>query len=469
MQLQLHHSDCQSAFMTLQRSPEELSTSSPVTLFPQIPLDTELAEATLEAQKKAAYWLRFGREDERRFQVFYGKTSLLFSRATLVLAILGYIVFGFADLWSLPISYPKAWLIRYAVICPIYLLVVALSFRSKWSRSIPRLTGITHVIGGLGLMAIMTIALPSEVGHRMYFLGLVFVILAIHLSRLRFGYATAFGWTMMLGYGALGIWTSTMLHSSSETAFLIGNLFYLGFMNIAGMFVSYILEVSARIEFLQRRALAYEKQRSERLLFSILPQKIAKRLTQNRSTIAQEYPMASILFADIVNFTPLSEKLTPTELISLLNELFSEFDRLVERHGIEKIKTIGDCYMAAAGVPVPREDHAEAIAALALDLVRYMNHFAKRYHYPINLRIGIHSGGVVAGVIGQQKLMYDLWGDTVNTASRMESHGEVGKIQISRATYDLVSHAFICESKGEIEVKGKGRLETWHLLAKRSP
>jgi adenylate cyclase len=456
--------------MTLQSSPEECSKSSqhPVTLFPQIPLDTELVEATLEAQKKAAYWLRFGREDERRFQVFYGKTSLLFSRATLVLAIIGYVLFGFADLWSLPISYPKAWLIRYAVICPIYLLVVALSFRSKGSRSIPRLTGITHVIGGLGLMAIMTIALPSEVGHRMYFLGLVFVILAIHLSRLRFGYATALGWTMMLGYAALGIWKSAMLHSPSETAFLIGNLFYLSFMNIAGMFVSYILEVSARIEFLQRRALAYEKQRSERLLFSILPQKIAKRLTQNRSTIAQEYPMASILFADIVNFTPLSEKLTPTELISLLNELFSEFDRLVERHGIEKIKTIGDCYMAAAGVPVPREDHAEAIAALAIDLVRYINHFTNRYHYPINLRIGIHSGSVVAGVIGQQKLMYDLWGDTVNTASRMESHGEVGKIQISRATYDLINHAFICESQGEIEVKGKGRLETWHLLAKRS-
>jgi hypothetical protein len=145
--------------MTLQSSPEEFSKSSqhPVTLFPQIPLDTELVETTLEAQKKAAYWLRFAREDERRFQVFYGKTSLLFSRATLGLAIIGYVLFGFADLWSLPISYPKAWLIRYAVICPIYGLVVALSFRSKWSRSIPRLTGITHVMGGLGLMAIMTI------------------------------------------------------------------------------------------------------------------------------------------------------------------------------------------------------------------------------------------------------------------------------------------------------------------------
>ncbi len=455
--------------MTIQSSPGELPKSNqPVTIFPQIPLDPEMVEASLDAQIASAYRLRFVREDERRFQVFYNKTSLLFSRATLAVAIVGYIIFGWADLWSLPVTYPTAWFIRYALICPIYAVVLYLSFRSKGARNIPKFAGLTHVIGVLGLMAIMAIALPSEVGHRMYFLGLVFVILAVHFSRLRFSYATLLGLTMLLAYAALGVWKLTLLKSSNETAFFIGNLFYLSFMNIAGMFVSYILEVSARIEFLQRRALAYEKQRSESLLFSILPQKIAKRLTQNRSTIAQEYPMASILFADIVNFTPLSEKLTPTELISLLNELFSEFDRLVNRHGVEKIKTIGDCYMAAAGVPVPREDHAEAIAALAIDLVRYINHFTKRYYYPINLRIGIHSGSVVAGVIGQQKLMYDLWGDTVNTASRMESHCEVGKIQISRATYDLVSHAFICEAQGEIEVKGKGKLETWHLLARRS-
>lgn len=441
--------------------------SQPVTIFPQMP-NHDLGESSLDSQTTLAYRLNFAKEDERRFQVFYGKTSLLFSRATLVVALVGYIVFGLADLWSLPITHPQAWLIRYTLITPLYALVVGCSFQKKWSKEIPKWAGLTHLLGGLGLMIIMTIALPSESGHRMYFLGLVFVLLAIHFSRLRFSYATFLGWMLLALYAALGFWKVMILKSSTEMAFLIGNLFYLSFMNIAGMFVSYILEVSARIEFLQRQALAYEKQRSESLLFSILPQKIAKRLTQNRSTIAQEYPMASILFADIVNFTPLSERLTPTELISLLNELFSEFDRLVENHGIEKIKTIGDCYMAASGVPVPRRDHAEAIASLAIDLVRFMNQFAKRCNYPINLRIGIHSGGVVAGVIGQQKLMYDLWGDTVNTASRMESHGEVGKIQISRATYELVRDSFICEPQGEIEVKGKGKLETWHLLAKRS-
>ena len=455
--------------MTIQTSQEsaEQGHQLPITLFSQLPIDSEMTELSLEAKIQTAYRLRFPREDERLFQVFYSKTSLVFSRATLLVAIVGYIVFGLADFWSLPVTYPKAWFIRYALICPVYTVVWALSFRVKWSKLIPKLAGMTHLFGAVGLMVIMAIALPSEVAHRMYFLGLVFLILAVHFSRLRFRYATFLGWTMMFVYTLLVVSKAVVLQSSTETIFLIGNLFYLSFMNVAGMFVSYMLEASARIEFLQRQALAYEKQRSESLLFSILPRKIAKRLTQNRGTIAQEYPIASILFADIANFTPLSEKLTPTELITLLNELFSEFDRLVEHHGVEKIKTIGDCYMVASGVPNPRIDHAQAIASLAIDLVRYMNNFAQKYRYPINLRIGIHSGGVVAGVIGQQKLMYDLWGDTVNTASRMESHGEVGKIQISRATYDLLGNEFICESQGEIDVKGKGKLETWHLIAKR--
>jgi class 3 adenylate cyclase len=455
--------------MTTQTSQESSGQANqlPVTLFSQLPVDNEITELSLEAQIKTAYRLRFPGEDERRFQVFYSKISLLFSRVTLLVAIVGYIVFGLADLWSLPITYPKAWFIRYALICPLYTVVWALSFQVKWSKLIPKLAGMTHLFGAVGLMAIMAIALPSEVGHSMYFLGLVFVILAVHFSRLRFGYATFLGWTMMLFYTGFGIWKAMVLQSSAETAFLIGNVFYLSFMNIAGMFISYILEVSARIEFLQRQALDHEKQRSESLLFSILPQKIAKRLTQSRGTIAQQYPVTSILFADIANFTPLSEKLTPTELIMLLNEVFSEFDRLVEHYGVEKIKTIGDCYMVASGVPNPRPDHAQAIAFLAIDLIRYINNFAQKYRYPINLRIGIHSGTVVAGVIGQQKLMYDLWGDTVNTASRMESHGEVGKIQISRATYDLLGNEFICEPQGEIDVKGKGKLETWHLIAKR--
>jgi len=173
--------------MTIQTSQgsSEEGHQLPITLFSQLPIDSEITELSVEAKIQTAYRLRFPREDERLFQVFYGKTSLLFSRATLLVAIVGYIVFGLADLWSLPVTYPKAWFIRYALICPVYTVVWALSFRVKWSKLIPKLAGMTHLFGAVGLIAIMAIALPSEVGHRMYFLGLVFVILAVHFSRLR--------------------------------------------------------------------------------------------------------------------------------------------------------------------------------------------------------------------------------------------------------------------------------------------
>nr|WP_242041988.1 adenylate/guanylate cyclase domain-containing protein [Alkalinema sp. FACHB-956] len=232
------------------------------------------------------------------------------------------------------------------------------------------------------------------------------------------------------------------------------------------MLVGYLLEVSARIDFLQRRALAYEKRKSESLLLNILPQSIAARLKQDPSTIAQEYAIASILFADIVNFTPLSSQLSPTELVNLLDEMFSHFDQLVEQYGLEKIKTIGDCYMVASGVPTPREDHAEALAHLALDMLHYLKSFAQQTGYPVNLRIGIHTGSVVAGVIGRKKFLYDLWGDTVNTASRMESHGEPGCVQISQTTYEYLASHFICQSQGSIVVKGKGPMEVWHLVGR---
>ncbi len=444
----------------------------PVTLFPQLSSSNSLLDLNLDQLLSDAYRLKFPRDEERRFKLAHNKISILFIRAIVSASIVGYALFGIVDMWSLPITHPKAWVIRYGIICPIYSLVLYLSFQPKFQRSISQLAGIAHLLGGLGLVLIMAIALPTEPGHRLYFLGLIFVILGIHFSRLKFSYASSLGWIITFAYIAIAYLNFGRVgesNPSSEIGFLVGNFFYLAFMNIAGMFVSYMLEVSARSEFLQRRALAYEKRKSESLLFSILPQKIAKRLTQNRGTIAQEYPIASILFADIVNFTPLSERLTATELITLLNDLFSEFDQLVAHYGLEKIKTIGDCYMVAAGVPTPRLDHADAISELALDMVRYINQFAQQYQYPINLRIGIHSGSVVAGVIGRQKFMYDLWGDTVNTASRMESHGEVGKIQISHQTYKLLSPHFLCEAQGSIAIKGKGNMETWHLIAKRKP
>ena len=210
-----------------------------------------------------------------------------------------------------------------------------------------------------------------------------------------------------------------------------------------------------------------EQARAESLLLNILPRSIAERLKAETRTIADQFSSASILFADVVDFTPLAERLPPAEVVGMLDDLFSHFDALAERYGLEKIKTIGDCYMVAAGVPSPRPDHASALALMALDMQAAMRSVDEVGHLGLELRVGINSGPVVAGVIGRKRFLYDLWGDAVNTASRMESHGTSGRIQITRATKELLEDEFVCEPRGTISVKGKGEIEAWYLVGRR--
>jgi adenylate cyclase len=214
-------------------------------------------------------------------------------------------------------------------------------------------------------------------------------------------------------------------------------------------------------------ALRVEQAKAENLLLNILPRSIADRLKAQTQPIADQFESASILFADVVDFTPWSERLPPAEVVGYLDHLFSHFDGLAERYGLEKIKTIGDCYMVAAGVPTPRPDHARALAFMALDMLDAMRTADQVAHLGLELRVGINSGPVVAGVIGRKRFLYDLWGDAVNTASRMESHGTPGRIQITRATYELLADEFEFEPRGTIAIKGKGEIETWHLLCPR--
>ncbi len=199
------------------------------------------------------------------------------------------------------------------------------------------------------------------------------------------------------------------------------------------------------------------------LLLNVFPKEVATLLKKKHQVIATTYDNISVLFADLAGFTNLSAQMKPDEVAQLLNEVFTCFDQLIDKYGIEKIKTIGDCYMAAAGVPQPRPDHAEVIARAALDMRTYLetHKFCDRH---LQFRIGINSGPVVAGVIGRKKFIYDIWGDTVNTASRMESHGAPNCIQISKATHDLIRDKFTCAPKREIEVKDKGVMEVWYLL-----
>ncbi|MEG5136557.1 MULTISPECIES: adenylate/guanylate cyclase domain-containing protein [unclassified Microcoleus] len=214
-------------------------------------------------------------------------------------------------------------------------------------------------------------------------------------------------------------------------------------------------------------ALRVQQEQSERLLLNILPEEIANRLKQGDSTIADTFADVTVLFADIVGFTQLSARVSPTELVALLNDIFSTFDNLAERHGLEKIKTIGDAYMVVGGLPIPRPDHAEAIAEMAIDMQEAIIDFSKTQNQHLSIRIGINTGPVVAGVIGIKKFIYDLWGDTVNTASRMESHGLPGSIHVTATTYQQLQDKYVFESRGAIEVKGKGKMTTYLLQCRK--
>jgi len=228
----------------------------------------------------------------------------------------------------------------------------------------------------------------------------------------------------------------------------------------------YLYERLAKAEFKARRALEAERERSERLLLNILPPPIAERLKQDPQTIADSFAEVTVLFADIVGFTELSSRISPTELVRLLNEIFSRFDHLVERHSLEKIKTIGDAYMVVGGLPESHVDHAQAIVEMGLDMQQALVEFNLKKDRDFQIRIGISTGLVVAGVIGWKKFAYDLWGDTVNTASRMESHGIPGCIQVSESTYERLKGLYVFEERGEIEIKGKGKMKAYLLKGK---
>jgi class 3 adenylate cyclase len=226
-----------------------------------------------------------------------------------------------------------------------------------------------------------------------------------------------------------------------------------------------ISEITARK--VAREAVRYLHEQSEQLLLNILPEPIAERLKQYPSIIADSFEEVSVLFADIVGFTEFSAKTSPKELVIALNLIFSKFDQLAERHGLEKIKTIGDSYMVVAGLPSPHPAHASAIAQMALDMQAEMINVANQTGEAFKLRIGINSGPVVAGVIGIKKFFYDLWGDTVNVASRMESQGVDGAIQVTEATYELLRNKYLFEERGVISVKGKGDMTVYLLTGKK--
>lgn len=300
------------------------------------------------------------------------------------------------------------------------------------------------------------------------------------------GFAASSGvilWSLLAPFAAIAFsspvqaraWFAAYLGSLVATAALTGivrpvpadlpeglHLAFLG-MNIGAVsLLGFLLMAS----FAQQREDA--QRRADALLLNILPHRVADLLKARHQRIAEQIEATTILFADVVDFTPMSARLQPAEVVDLLDEVFTGFDDLADRYGLEKIKTIGDCYMVAAGVPVPRDDHAHAAADMALAMCEMVDRLQRDDGSSLQLRIGINSGPVVAGVIGRKRFIYDLWGDVVNTASRMESHGAPGRIQITASTHALLADAFECVPRGRVEVKGKGEVEAWFLLGRRS-
>jgi adenylate cyclase len=241
-------------------------------------------------------------------------------------------------------------------------------------------------------------------------------------------------------------------------------------------FAALVLTASTYVFFtfyqnlMNRRKLEKElkerREESEKLLLNILPSPIAEQLKQKNETIAEHFPEVTVLFADLVGFTEASASMSPIEMVKLLNQIFSMFDRLAEEHGLEKIKTIGDAYMVVGGIPYHRQDHAEAIADMAIDMQIALQKLNAKTGQSFQMRLGINTGPVIAGVIGIKKFIYDLWGDTVNIASRMESHGEAEQIQVTEATYLRLYKKYAFEERGEIYVKGKGRMTTYWLRSR---
>ncbi len=275
--------------------------------------------------------------------------------------------------------------------------------------------------------------------------------------------AAARALAMVLWLGEFGLLTALQIADPASVTYYptarIGYIDMAFSVSIVALFlIGYIAILSYNLERRRRQA--------DQLLLNILPRSIAEQLEYAPDRIVAEHvPSASVLFADLAGFTPLSAGMAAADVVQLLNEVFSAFDHLVEQRGLEKIKTIGDCYMVAAGVPEPRADHASILVDLALAM---QDCVAGRLFMgnDLRFRIGISSGPLVAGVIGRKKFIYDLWGDTVNTASRMESHGIGGRIQVTESTHSLIRSAFCCEPRGMIPVKGKGDMPTWFVLSR---
>jgi guanylate cyclase len=368
------------------------------------------------------------------------------------LVLVLYTAFGLLDPWIVPEIVRQAWLIRGLILALCAALILATRTR-LFARAHQLLLLSLPLLGGLGILAIMSAS--GETGRLLYYVGLILAIMwTLLFADLRFPLALGASVYLVAGYELIALVISPL-----PLPVVVNNTFFLSGALMMAAFSGYTRERAERVNFRQSLVIG-RSGASRKLLLNILPGRSGAAEIQRRHR-GPQLREASILFADIVGFTTLSARMGAEETVGLLNRVFSFFDSLVDKYEVEKIRTIGDNYMVVAGVPRPCPDHAAALAAMALEMRDYAATL------PLELRIGLASGPVVAGVIGRKKFQYDVWGEAVNTASRMESHGLPGQIQVTAAAHELIRGGFLCRHRGRISVKGIGPMDTWLLLGRR--
>lgn len=407
------------------------------------------------------------RDAERDFRHFYDRENGSFIRIGVGMSIVGWLT----SLFYIGVYY-KSYFTESALVIllglfPFLILMIVSTYSDRWVPYYQRLSAFASLLAGFMAIYLMLLRI-GDLMFAIFFLASV-VYYAFFLLRIRVALAIP----VTLCY--VVVWQIVVLFVADTSAQL--KLFGTGLwtIEISAILGGRAFESASRRIFAQNRTiqkqqvdLQREMDRSERLLLNILPAEIAERLKAGEEVIADRYESASVLFADIVDFTVLSGALSAEETVRMLNDVFSEFDSLVERHGFEKIKTIGDAYMVVAGVPRPRRDHATGLAAFALEMLTILEELNSRTDRQLQIRIGMNSGPLVAGVIGRQKFLFDLWGDTVNVASRMEAYGTPGRVQLTKATRELVCEQYGCDARGTIDIKGKGPMECYYLTGDKS-
>jgi class 3 adenylate cyclase len=405
---------------------------------------------------------------EAEFQAEQFESSVTrFIRFSVGLTSVAFLAYGLHDAYVVPEVARRAWEIRYGAFTPVAAAVLALTFAPAY----PRMHSAAMLVFGLTVnLVVMWIgALSPGPGFFIYTgYSILFVTLGPFVARM--SVVTQLAYTA-LSMAMFAAFASEVSRPPVPVAVSIGGT--LGAMGVIGALVARQLEVQARELFLQRRTiraqlaeLVAERAKSDALLLNILPADVAARLKENGKSIADGFSDVTVLFADIVGFTKLSERLAPVEVVRRLNELFSSFDDLADELKVEKIKTIGDAYMAAAGLSGDRH-HARSMAEMSLRMLARVEELNRGLGDPLSIRIGLNTGPVVAGVIGKKRFIYDVWGDTVNTASRMESHGEAGYVHVTESTRQKLDGDYVFRPRGEVDVKGKGPMRTYYLVGRR--